>query len=220
MLWSVFGSGATAAEVALAILAFICAITIALVMHEFAHAFAAWKSGDPTAKMMGRMSLNPARHVEPLGLLSFVIVGIGWAKPVPVNPFNYRNFKWGNFWVSIGGVLTNFVLGFVFSLCFFVVHSFANLDNYGNILLWHFFRFATVINIALMIFNLLPIPPLDGYNLLRSFTKPNNQFMQFLRNYAMIILIVVLIISMTTGGIFHLVNGIIWMFNSLWGVIF
>ncbi|MCL2569645.1 MAG: site-2 protease family protein [Firmicutes bacterium] len=221
MLFSIFQSDMTGLEIMLAIVAFGLAIMIALVFHEWAHAFAAYKSGDPTAKMMGRMTLNPAKHVEPLGLFSFIFIGIGWAKPVPVNPFNYRNFRRGNFWVSIAGVLTNFIFGFVFSLGFFMITNFTNYVE--NVWLWAlaiFFMFSMVINISLMIFNLLPIPPLDGYNMLRSITKPNNSYMQWARDNAHWLLIVVLLVSMFSGGIFLLRDGIISLFNMLWGAIF
>ncbi|MCL2755794.1 MAG: site-2 protease family protein [Firmicutes bacterium] len=197
------------------------AIMLALVLHEWAHAWAAYKSGDPTAKMLGRMTLNPAKHVEPLGLLSFIFVGIGWAKPVPVNPFNYRNFKRGNFFVSIAGVTVNFIIGFIASLGFFL---FAHFDlytmNVGFLAIYYFFLFSMSINIMLMIFNLLPIAPLDGYNMLRSFTKPGNAYMKFARENAMILLLVVLLVSMFSGGIFHLHNLILRMFMGLWGVFF
>ena len=220
MLISIFQQGFTAWQVVLAILGFVLAIMIALVLHEWAHAFAAYKSGDPTAKMMGRMSLNPAKHVEPLGLLMFLIVGIGWAKPVPVNPFNFRNFRWGNFWVSISGVTANLVLGIVFSFLFFVTRHFGDAGNLGIWFLDAFFLFGMVINFSLMIFNLLPIFPLDGWNMLVSFTKPTNKFMQFTRQYSQILLIIVLIVTMATGGILLLRDLIIDGFLAFWGLMF
>jgi len=215
--WSEFSF----AEMLLIMLGYGLAIMIALCVHEWAHAWAAYKSGDPTAKTMGRMTLNPAKHVEPLGLLSFILIGIGWAKPVPVNPFNYRNFKRGNFFVSIAGVTTNFIMGFVFSLGFYLILTFTQWHtNLALLGLVYFFMFATSINVALMIFNLLPIYPLDGYNLLRSFTKPNNRYMQFARDNSMILLLVVLIVSSVTGGIWLLHTAITDMFAWFWGLMF
>jgi Zn-dependent protease len=152
---------------------------------------------------MGRMTLNPAKHMEPMGLLCFVLAGIGWAKPVPVNPFNYRNFRRGNFWVSISGVLTNLFIAFLFS---FGLYMFARFDlitmlpsgivTSGNLFffgLGWFFSLCMLLNVSLAVFNLLPIPPLDGYNLLISFTKPNNGFMLAMRNYGRIILLIVVL---------------------------
>ena len=213
------------AHTMLAIGGFLLAIMIALILHEWAHAYAAYKSGDPTAKMMGRMTLNPKKHVEPLGLLMFLFVGIGWAKPVPVNPFNYKNFKRGNFWVSIAGVLTNLIIGFVASFALFLLTHFAGNHLLVSAPLWlfalgMFLEFLVMINIALMLFNLLPIPPLDGYNLLRSFTKPNNRYMQFARNNSMILIMIVLVLSILGYGVFVLGGYIIGGFNSLWALIF
>jgi Zn-dependent protease len=201
-----------------ALVGFVLAAMIALVFHEFAHAFAAWKSGDGTAKLAGRMSFNPARHLSPLGFASFIFIGIGWAKPVPVNPFNFRNYKKGNFWVSIAGVLTNLVLGLLFSFFYVLVRNLADTTNVFLFGLETFFYFAMNINIVLMIFNLLPVPPLDGYNLLKSFTKPDNRYMQFARDNQNILLPVVLIVSLFTGAIWHLMNGITWCFEMFWGL--
>ena len=220
MLISILTSQLSGLQILFAVIAFGLAIMIALCTHEWAHAWAAYKSGDPTAKMMGRMTLNPAKHVEPMGLLSFVLVGIGWAKPVPVNPFNYRNFRRGNFFVSIAGVSVNFIIGFLASLCFVLIDRFGNTSNDGIWALAIFFQFLMTINIMLMIFNLLPIYPLDGYNMLRSFTKPDNAYMKFAREHGVWLLLIVLIASMFTGGIFLLRDAIISLFNLLWGVFF
>ena len=209
------------------VLAFALSIMIALVLHEVAHAWVAFKQGDPSAKMAGRISLNPARHIEPLGLLCFCIAGIGWAKPVPVNPFNYRNFKRGNFFVSISGVTINLILGFIFSFGLFLLIKLGSITStgggwiIGNAPIWEFglfffLFFATVINIALMVFNLLPVPPLDGYNMLVSFTKPNNSFMRFMRENAMIVLIVIIIFGSYFMGPVR--DFIFSAFESFWGV--
>lgn len=203
---------------------FAFAILIALVLHEVAHGFAALKQGDSTAKLAGRLSLNPARHIEPLGLLCFFLAGFGWAKPVPVNPFKYKNFRRGNFLVSVAGILVNFVLGLVFSLLLYITIKFGGpITMDSNLALWavHWFLyFGTVINVSLMIFNLLPIYPLDGYNMLVSLTKPNNKYMNFVRQYGSWIFLGVLLVSMWFGVIADLRDGIIWCFNSLWGLMF
>ncbi|MCL2586911.1 MAG: site-2 protease family protein [Firmicutes bacterium] len=203
-----------------AIIGFLCAITIALTTHEWAHAWAAYKSGDPTAKMMGRMTLNPAKHVEPMGAVMFLIAGIGWAKPVPVNPFNYRNFKRGNFFVSIAGVTVNLIIGFFSSLFFYIIIRFGDPSNVGIWGLAFFFQASMFINFTLMIFNLLPFYPLDGYNLLRSFTKPNNKYMHFMRQHSQAVLIIMLLVIVFTGVIGRMVNGISDGFEWFWGLMF
>jgi len=213
-------SGSSATEIIIFLVAFALAIIIAICCHEWAHAFAAFKAGDPTAKNMGRMTLNPVKHMEPMGLLCFVLAGIGWAKPVPVNPFNYRNFRRGNFWVSIAGILTNLILGFVFSFGFFMVDRFGG----GGLFMYaleSFFMLCMVINLSLAVFNLLPIYPLDGYNLLMSFTKPNNGFMRFMRERGMMVLIAVIFVIPLIFGVsivFEIRNLLMDAFLSFWGL--
>ena len=203
----------------------IMAVIVSIVLHEIAHAYIALKNGDDTAKRMGRLSFNPLVHFEPTGFLMMILLGFGFAKPVPVNPFNYRNYRWGNFWVSIAGVLTNLILGFIFSLAYFLmVHYVANENGaFANDWLWGvtiFFQFMMAINIMLMIFNLIPVPPLDGYNMLKSMTRPDNRYMHWARNNQHWLIMAVLLIAMFTGAIWHLREGIIWIFMSLWGLMF
>jgi Zn-dependent protease len=224
-------SGLSVAEIVIILAVFALSITIGISCHEWAHAFAAYKSGDPTAKQMGRMTLNPAKHMEPMGLLCFVLVGFGWARPVPVNPFNYRNFKRGNFWVSIAGILTNLVLGFIFSFGIFMFIRFDLVtqlpngmlasDNLVLFGLGNLFMLGMVINLSLAVFNLLPIYPLDGYNLLVSFTKPNNSFMRFMRERGMMVLIIVLFVIPLLFGvsiIFEVRGFLMDAFLSFWGL--
>ena len=101
-------------ETIVALLAQFLAVVVVLTFHEFAHAYAAYKCGDPTAKFCGRMSLNPAKHFDPIGLFAFVFAGFGWAKPVPINPNNFDNYKKGAFWTASAGVLTNYIMAFLF----------------------------------------------------------------------------------------------------------
>jgi len=207
------------------ILAFVLGLLFAIIPHEVAHGFTALKMGDPSAKLAHRLSLNPAKHIDPLGLLSFVLLGIGWAKPVPVNPFNFKNFRRGNFWVSISGILTNLIIGFFSSLFLYLTYryghfNFTDTRNLGIFFLGFFFYFCTIINIALMIFNLLPVYPLDGFNMLDSFTKPDNGYMQFMRRNSTWVLLVVMVVLMFTGAISYARDGIVNGFLDFWGMIF
>ncbi|MCL2670537.1 MAG: site-2 protease family protein [Clostridiales bacterium] len=130
-------------------------------LHEWGHAFAAHKNGDDTAKMLGRLTLNPFAHVDIVGLIFLLVCGFGWGKPVPINPRNFKNYKKGMLWVSFAGVLCNLALMVAAVLLFAGVLLFApNLIH--NEPLKSIFGYLVGINLALFIFNLLPIPPLDG----------------------------------------------------------
>lgn len=189
----------------------------AIIPHEVAHGYVALKMGDPTAKNAGRLTLNPAKHIEPLGLLCFVLVGIGWAKPVPVNPFNYKNFRKANFWVSIAGIITNLILGFIASLVMVLLTAFAGgINNLGIFFVYEFFMLFMVINISLAIFNFFPVYPLDGYNILVSFTKPNNKFMIFMQENATVMLLVFMAVVMFTDTIGIVRDGLVALFESFW----
>ena len=143
-------------------------ILIALTFHEFAHAYVANRLGDPTAKEMGRLTLNPMKHLDLLGTAMLFIVHIGWAKPVPVNPYNFKNPKQDLLWVSLAGPASNLLLAFIFGLiCRYMgIESLRTLD-YGLIGIIQFMiAFGMIINIVLAFFNFIPIPPLDGSNIL------------------------------------------------------
>ncbi len=154
--------------------AWIVLFFFSVVMHEVAHGYAALKNGDSTAKMMGRLTLHPVPHIDLIGtvilpvmlILSGTGIIIGWAKPVPVNPYNFYNYKKGMIKVSSAGVLTNFAIAAILALAVYILH-FIRLHNTAageNIIV--LFTALISINIILGIFNLIPVPPLDGSNLL------------------------------------------------------
>ena len=172
---------------------------LSLTLHEWGHAYAAHLCGDDTARNFGRMTLNPLKHIDPIGFLMILIVGFGWAKPVPVNPRNYRNYKKGEAMVSLAGVFMNLMLAILFSAAFipllrmYVFRSYSWLEN-G--LLIKIITYGISLNIILMLFNLLPMYPLDGYHifeLLFARRLPMRVFI-FLRRYGQYILIGMLIL--------------------------
>ena len=169
------------------------AILLALSMHEFAHAYVAYKQGDNTARLSGRMTLNPLAHLDPIGAILLVLIGFGWAKPVECNPNNFRNYKSGMVKVSIAGVVVNLITAIIFSLLYVLAFNFADQTTTIGFFLVQFCLYMCMISFVLGIFNLLPIPPLDGYSLLTALVKVDNPFMVFMRKYGLIVLIIILI---------------------------
>lgn len=148
----------------------------ALSLHEFAHGYAAYKCGDPTAKSMGRLSLNPFAHLDPMGTLMLLIAGFGWAKPVPINSSYFRKPRRDIALVSLAGPLMNFLLAAVSILLRSLAANIAlytgNISsNIVYIILFIFDSFA-LLNLGLGLFNLIPLPPLDGSNVLMCLLKP------------------------------------------------
>jgi len=172
---------------------------LSLTLHEWGHAFAAYKCGDPTAKNLGRMTLNPLAHIDPIGFLAVLLIGFGWAKPVPVNSRNYRNYKAGEAIVSLAGVTMNLLLAIVFSAAYVILFRLYITGSYSwleNGILITAVQYGVILNIALMLFNLLPFYPLDGYHifeLLFARRIPMKAFL-FLRRYGQFILIGILIL--------------------------
>ena len=142
------------------ILASIVAIAVAISVHEFGHAYSAHLLGDDTAKMYGRMTLNPAKHLDAMGLIAMLIVHIGWAKPVPVNPNNFKNYKVGNIIVSLAGVTANIITAIICIL----INKYVNMDAINLIA-----YYVMIYNVGFAAFNLMPIPPLDGWRVISSF---------------------------------------------------
>lgn len=150
---------------------------LALVVHEFAHAWMARRYGDGTAQWSGRYTLNPAAHVDPIGTILFPIISIvmnagiffAWAKPVPIDPSRFNNYRKGLFWVALAGPLSNIILGFCAAFIFvaylrWVPATFPLFDA-----LRYMLEYFIGINFALAIFNLIPLPPLDGSKMVESF---------------------------------------------------
>jgi Zn-dependent protease len=135
------------------------------VFHEFSHAYTADRLGDPTPRMMGRLTLNPIAHIDPLGFLMLIVVHFGWAKPVMTNPAKYKVKRYGFAMVGIAGPLMNLMLMVVFFFTLNLLFRFNVLTEYSPFT--PMLEYAVLINAALFVFNLIPIPPLDGYNILK-----------------------------------------------------
>ena len=161
-------------------------VLIAITFHEFAHGFAAYKLGDNTAKNEGRLSLNPLDHLDPIGTLMLLFAGFGWGKPVHVNPMNYTrkmSMEKGEAIVSVAGPLMNILLAFVFAIIYALIYKFAGLEfiesTVGYIIMM-LISYTISINIGLGVFNLIPLPPLDGSKIIMPFLPYNAK--QWFRN--------------------------------------
>lgn len=142
-------------------------IVIGLSFHEFAHGFVSHKLGDPTPKMQGRLTLNPASHIDPVGFLCLFFAGFGWGVPVQIDPRYYKHRRRDEFMVSIAGVVMNLLIALFFALILrLIVHSSSDffVSQIGEIIV-QILQYGVFINLVLMIFNLLPVPPLDGFGI-------------------------------------------------------
>ncbi|OJI07603.1 hypothetical protein BK004_00750 [bacterium CG10_46_32] len=138
------------------------AIVYGITIHEYSHVLAAYLQGDDTGKLLGRLTLNPLAHIEPFGMLLLLVVGFGWGRPAPFNPFNLKYRKWGEVLVAFAGPLSNLVSIIVFIVAVNILGPILGPFN----LLVQLLGFLILINIILLAFNLIPIPPLDGSKLL------------------------------------------------------
>ncbi len=142
-------------------------VLFALTIHEFAHGWMAYRLGDPTPKLAGRLTLNPLKHLDPIGTIMVFLVRIGWAKPVPVNPYNFSEPKKGMLLVSAAGPGANFASAFALGLCYRLLSNFyPPHSSFSYETMFFMIEFTILINLILGIFNLIPIPPLDGSKIL------------------------------------------------------
>lgn len=139
------------------------ALVIGITIHEFAHAYTAYRMGDSTAKMAGRVTFNPIAHMDPMGTLMLFLAGFGWGKPVPVNPFQLRHGRWGQVLVSLSGPLSNIIAAAIFALPLRILIT-ANVETPAIVI--QVLQAIIELNLILAIFNLIPIPPLDGSRIL------------------------------------------------------
>ncbi len=191
------------------------AILWAITVHEFAHGYVAYKLGDPTPKLQGRLTLNPFVHLDILGFIALILAHFGWAKPVVVNPRNFVKLgpRWGEVLVAFAGPLANFVSAF-FSVLLLKYFPFSYLPLSLSEPLVLILKYSVFINVAFGIFNLLPVPPLDGSKILEAFL-PYNLYLKFkeLEPYGPIILLILVISPVLNWILVPLVSGVV---KAMW----
>lgn len=185
---------------------------IILPLHELAHGWVAYKFGDRTAKQAGRLTFNPLVSIDPLGGLMILLFGFGWAKPVPVNPANFKNPRLGMAVTAAAGPLSNFLAALIGAFIYIGIGLNVSTIHFGMRLLQTFI----LINISLAVFNLLPIPPLDGSKILASFLPQRGMETFYRYQHVFVIVLYVLMFSGALGGPLSYIqnacaNGILWI---------
>lgn len=190
----------------------ILVLTLSLSVHEYAHARIAYHLGDDTAEKQGRLTLNPIQHIDPLGALAFILVGFGWAKPVPVNPVRFardkvKSMRSGMMKVAVAGPISNLIIAFIANFVLQIVYLLINLSNNPQALKQSQIISIVILilsafyvsNVFLALFNLLPIPPLDGSRVLGAFL-PNQAYYKYMQiqRYSTIILLILIYVG---GGV-------------------
>ncbi|MDO5556396.1 MAG: site-2 protease family protein [Clostridia bacterium] len=177
-------------------------VLIALTFHEFAHAYAANKLGDETPKLQGRLNLNPLSHIDPVGFVFLIVAGFGWGKPVQIDPRNFNgkySISKAEAIVSAAGPIMNFILAFIFTAIYYVLFSVTDILNGLSFqwqqIVYQIVMYTITINIGLGVFNLIPLPPLDGSKILMNFLSYNAK--QWFYNNQQIFYIVFLLIWIT-----------------------
>lgn len=188
-------------------------ILIAATIHEYAHAYTAFKLGDPTAKAEGRLTLNPLKHIDPIGALFMVLFRFGWSKPVPINEYNFTKRELYTALVALAGPLSNLAMAFLTGL----IYQILPVDT-SPLIVFLLYSFATI-NIALAVFNLIPIPPLDGHKIVRAILPPKlRYYWELLEKYSIIlVLLIILPFSPISKFVFSLISNTLTSLLTLLG---
>ena len=196
-------------------------VLLSLSIHEAAHGYIAFKMGDPTARNLGRITLNPAKHLDPIGTICMLLAGYGWAKPVPINTRNFNNPKKGMALTALAGPMSNLLLALMFNIsrALFLIFALYLPTGDNTTLLIQiintFFYWGVYLNISLAVFNLIPIPPFDGSRIFLSFLPPKTYFaiMKYER-YILIGTLILLYFGVMSGPISFITRSILSLFDN------
>lgn len=194
------------------------AILIAVSLHEFAHGYVSYKLGDPTPKATGRLSLNPLAHLDPVGTICLLFFHFGWAKPVQVNPYYYKDKKRGMALVGLAGPMMNFLIALI---CAFAIEVILKVTGgYGGdviVFIFKLFNYTYIINIGLGVFNLIPFPPLDGAKIIGALL-PEEKYFKFMKyeRYGQLIIFALLMFNFLDGPLMIVRRGID---KIIWGIV-
>ena len=191
-------------------------ILLAVICHECAHGWVSYKLGDPTAKQAGRLTLNPFKHLDLMGSLCMLFFHVGWAKPVPINPYYYRDRRKGIILVSIAGPAANFIVAF---LSMFAAGLLTRFGSPQSLVIWVLFQlcyYAAIVNIGLGLFNLIPIPPLDGSKVVGCLSMKAAGFYAKFQRYWRIVLILCVVTGVLSKPL-GMLNQL--LINGMWRVI-
>lgn len=229
MILSLLTSGYSVDVILILMVAVLLSATVAIVLHEISHGLVALWCGDPTAKNAGRLTINPLAHFDWIGLILMLFVGFGWAKPVPINPSNFKKRKLGVVLVSLAGITANLLMAGIGLLLLYIFYPMlvqlsasASTVRLIGYLFYYMFAYFVVFNIALAFFNILPIAPLDGFNLVNALLPYGNGYSRFMFKYGWALLLGVVIVcnilnyvGLREYNVFYQIQHLAWRLISL-----
>lgn len=184
-------------------------VLIAIVVHECAHGWMSDKLGDPTPKASGRLSLNPLKHLDLVGTLCLLVFHFGWAKPVPINPGYYKDKKKGLIAVSLAGPVSNFIMAFIFVFLYGLLFKYELYATTVGAIAYELFLYGIIINIGLGLFNLIPLPPLDGSKVVMALSSKIGRLYSEYQQIIRIALVVLLVTGILSKPLSYLNNLIV-----------